>query len=155
MTIKILWPGKTRTPAIRELEAHYLKRIRTLAPCDVVATAEARGLEERAGEKIIEIEARGLEKHLKDDYIVCLFDEGREMSSLEFARFFERRARGPEKTTTFVVGGFLGLARRILDRADERLSLSKMTLSHELCRAVLLEQIYRSLSLMKGRSYAK
>jgi len=50
MTIKILWPGKTRTPAIRELEAHYLKRIRTLAPCDVVATAEARGLEERAGE---------------------------------------------------------------------------------------------------------
>ncbi len=155
MTIKILWPGKTRTSAIRDLEAHYLERIRTLVPCEIIATGEARGLKERFGEKIIEIEAKGLEKHFKDDYIVCLFDGGREMSSGEFARFIERRARGPQRTITFVVGGYLGLARRILERADDRLSLSKMTLSHELCRIVLLEQIYRSMSMMKGRAYAK
>jgi len=155
MTIKILWPGRTRNLALRDLETHYATRIRTLVPFEIVATAEGRGLEERFGEKIKEIEARGLEKHFKDDYIVCLFDEGREMSSEEFARFFERRARGPQRTTTFVVGGYLGLARRILERADERLSLSKMTLSHELCRIVLLEQIYRSMSMVKGRSYAK
>ena len=155
MNIKILWPGKIRTPAIRDLEAHYLKRIRSLAPCEIVATAEARGLEERFGEKIMEIEARGLEKHFKDDYIVCLFDEGREMSSKEFARFFERRAAGAQRTITFVVGGYLGLARRILERADVLLSLSQMTFSHELCRIILMEQIYRSMSIMKGRSYAK
>jgi len=155
MNVRILWPGKTRTPAFRELEDFYAKRIRALCPLDIVATAEARGLDERAGEKIKEIEAKGLEKHFKDDYIVCLIDEGRDMSSEEFARFFERRAAGPHKSVTFVVGGFLGLARRILDRADLRMSVSKMTFSHELCRIMLMEQIYRSMSIVKGRAYAK
>jgi len=155
MRIKIVWPGKTKSPAIRELEGHYLKRIRALASCEIIETPEARGLEERHGKKILEIEARGLEKHFKDDYIVCLIDEGREMSSKEFAGFLEKSRTGSSRTVTFVVGGFLGLAERILERADLRLSLSKMTFSHELCRAVLLEQIYRSISIMKGNPYAK
>jgi 23S rRNA (pseudouridine1915-N3)-methyltransferase len=155
MNIKILWPGKTKTAAVRELQEFYLKRIRALVPCEIIETAAARGLEERFGEKIKEIEAGGLEKHFKDDYIVCLFDEGREMSSKELARFFEECAGGPVRTVTFVLGGFLGLAQRILERADLRLSLSRMTLSHELVRIVLMEQIYRSISIMKGRQYAK
>jgi 23S rRNA (pseudouridine1915-N3)-methyltransferase len=155
VNIKLLWPGKTKIALLRDLQEHYLKRIRELAPCQIIETAGARGLEERFGEKIKEIEARGLEKHFKDDYIVCLFDEGQEMSSHEFARFFEKRSAGPARTVTFVVGGFLGLARRILERADFCLSLSKMTFSHELSRIMLMEQIYRSLSIMKGRPHAK
>jgi 23S rRNA (pseudouridine1915-N3)-methyltransferase len=155
MTIRVLWPGRTKTAAIRELEAFYLGRILPLASCEVIETATARGLDERASEKILEIEAQGLEKRLKDDYIVCLIDGGREMTSTEFAGFLERRAASGGRSTAFIAGGFLGLAGRILERADLRLSLSKMTMSHELCRAVLLEQIYRGLSLMKGRSYAK
>jgi 23S rRNA (pseudouridine1915-N3)-methyltransferase len=155
MNIKILWPGKTRNQAVRDIQDRYLKRIRGLAPCRIIETAEARGFEDRFGDKIKDLEARGLEKHFKDDYIVCLFDEGREMSSREFARFLEKRAAESIRAVTFVVGGFLGLAQRILDRADIHLSLSKMTFSHELCRIMLLEQIYRSLSLMKGSSYAK
>lgn len=155
MNVKLLWPGKMKNAVLRDLQEHYLKRIRELAPCQIIETAAARGLEERFGEKIKEIEARGLEKHFKDDYIVCLFDEGQEMSSQEFARFFERCSAGSARTVTFVVGGFLGLARRILEQADFRLSLSKMTFSHELARIILMEQIYRSLSIMKGRQYAK
>ena len=155
MRIRLLWPGKTRTSAIRDLEEFYAKRIHAFASCEIVVTAEARGLGERFGEKIKEIEARGLEKHFKDDYIVCLFDESREMSSKEFARFLERCAVESRRSITFVVGGFLGLAPRILERADVRLSLSKMTFSHELCRIILMEQIYRSMSIMKGRAYAK
>ncbi len=155
MRIKILWPGRTKSAAVRELQEHYLKRIRALASCEIIETATARGLEERHEKKILEIEARGLEKQFKDDYIVCLFDEGREMSSKEFAGFLEKCRTGSSRTVTFVVGGFLGLAERILDRADVRLSLSKMTFSHELCRAVLMEQIYRSISIMKGSPYAK
>lgn len=77
------------------------------------------------------------------------------MTSAEFARFLAEREASGRRSLAFVVGGFLGLAERLLDRADLRLSLSRMTLSHELCRVVLLEQVYRSLTLMKGRSYAK
>lgn len=155
MLIRVLWPGRTKTEAIRQLEAFYLKRLTGLLPCEIVETETVRGLSEKDSEKILENEARGLEKRLKDDYIVCLLDNGKEMNSNEFARFIEARAVSGTRSLAFVVGGFLGLAPRILERADLRLSLSRMTLSHELCRAVLLEQIYRGASLMKGRSYAK
>jgi len=155
MDIKLLWPGKTKNAAIRDLQEFYLKRIRDLASCRIIETAEARGLDERFGRKIIEIEAQGLEKHFKDDYIVCLFDGGREMTSGEFARFLDRAAAGSARTVAFVMGGFLGLDSRLLDKAHDRVSLSRMTFSHELCRIVLMEQIYRSISILKGRQYAK
>ena len=155
MDIKLLWPGKTKNAAIRDLQEFYLKRIGELASCRIVETAEARGLAERFGPKIKEIEARGLEKHFKDDYIVCLFDGGLEMSSGEFARFLEKASAGSARTVAFVVGGFLGLDPRVMDRAQARISLSRMTFSHELCRVMLMEQIYRSISILKGRQYAK
>jgi len=155
MIIRVLWPGRTKSEAVRQLEAFYLKRITGLLPCQIIETEASRGLGDKEAEKIFEIEARGLEKQLKDDYIVCLLDGGREMNSKEFARFIEERALSGTKSLAFVVGGFLGLSPRILERASLRLSLSRMTMPHELCRAVLLEQIYRGASLMKGRSYAK
>ena len=77
------------------------------------------------------------------------------MTSAEFARFLERAAAGSARTVAFVVGGFLGIDPGLMGRADARISLSRMTLSHELCRIVLMEQIYRSISILKGRQYAK
>ena len=121
----------------------------------MIETKEARGFSDKYGQKIRGIEADALEKHIKDEYIICLFDRGKEMDSEEFARFLEQTAASAASCITFVVGGFLGLAERILKRADLLLSLSKMTFSHELTRVVLLEQIYRSLTIMKGRHYAK
>jgi 23S rRNA (pseudouridine1915-N3)-methyltransferase len=155
MDLKFVWPGRTRTPELRALQGDYLERIRTMAASRVIESREARGINERAAEKIKEIEAQGLEKHLDNDYIICLVDEGKQMSSEEFARFLERCQLGPSRSLAFVVGGFLGLATRILDLADLRLSLSRMTFSHELARVVLLEQVYRSLTIVKGKHYAK
>ena len=136
------------------MQEFYLARIRQLEPCILVETKETRGLENRYAEKIKEIEAKNLEKHIGDDYFICLFDQGQEMSSEEFARLLEKRSL-ISRGTTFIVGGFAGLAERITKRADFLLSLSRMTFSHELCRVVLLEQIYRALTIMKGKHYAK
>jgi len=155
MDLKFVWPGRTRTPALRSLQEFYLDRIRPMAACRVIETREARGMDERAAEKIKEIEVQGLEKNLDNDYIICLVDDGKEMSSEEFARFLEKRQLGPCRSLAFVVGGFLGLADRILELADLRLSLSRMTFSHDLARVVLLEQVYRSLTIVKGKHYAK
>ncbi len=155
MTVKLLWPGKMKSASAADLQAHYLKRINALNPIRLVETPTPRGLGEKEARKIMDLEASGLEKHLDNDYIVCLFDRGQEMSSTEFARFFERRAAQGTRSVAFLVGGFLGLAPRLLERADLKLSLSPMTFSHELCRIMLLEQIYRAFSLMKGSSYAK
>jgi 23S rRNA (pseudouridine1915-N3)-methyltransferase len=153
--LKFLWPGKTKNAALRGLQEDYLAKIGRLAAWELVETKEARGMAESAAGKILDLEARGLEKHLGDDYIICLSDRGREMTSEELAAFLAGVSREGPWTITFVVGGFLGLADRLLRKARTRLSLSRMTLSHELCRVVLLEQVYRSLTIMKGRRYAK
>jgi 23S rRNA (pseudouridine1915-N3)-methyltransferase len=155
MKIRFLWPGRTRQPALRALVDFHAGRITPLIPFQIVESAEARGVEERFKDRILEIEARGLEKHFKDDYIVCLSGEGQEMTSEGLAAWLGQRAVRSERTITFVVGGFLGLHGRILERADMRLSLSRMTFSHELSRVVLAEQVYRAVTIMKGRQYAK
>jgi len=123
--------------------------------CELIETKAAKGIPEKFTQKIKEIEASELEKHFKNDYIICLFHEGKEMSSVEFARFLNKLSSSSARAITFVVGGFLGLEERVLKRADTILSLSRMTFSHELSRLMLLEQIYRSLMIIKGRQYAK
>jgi 23S rRNA (pseudouridine1915-N3)-methyltransferase len=152
--LRILWPGKTRKREWRALEEFYLARIRHLAPCELVEAREAKGLKDREVEKIKKIEAKSLEKHLGDDYIIGLFDRGKEMSSEDLARFLGGRLSSA-RPTAFIVGGFAGLAADLLDKADFRLSLSRLTFSHELCRVVLLEQVYRALTILKGKNYAK
>ena len=155
MKIEILWPGKTRDRNMKELQDSYLAKIKRLERCELIETKEARGLAERMKRKILAVEAEGLEKHIKGDYIICLVDQGKEMNSEEFARFLKEKGMNSKSTITFIVGGFLGLADRILKKSHFLLSLSKMTFSHELSRVVLLEQIYRSLTILHGRQYAK
>lgn len=132
-----------------------MARINRLETCELIRTKEAKGIPEKFADRIREIEAAGLEEHIKNDYLIGLTDKGKEMSSIEFARFLEKIAASSTRIVTFVIGGFLGLEERILRRADFLLSLSRMTFSHELSRVMLLEQIYRSLTIMKGRKYAK
>lgn len=155
MRLKFLWPGKTKNPDLRGLQGFYEARIRSLAGLETIETREARGLEEKHAEKIKDLEARGLERHLEGAYVICLDERGREMSSTEFARFLRSRERESGMPLAFVAGGFLGLADRILERADLKMSLSRLTFSHELARVVLLEQVYRALTIVGGRHYAK
>jgi 23S rRNA (pseudouridine1915-N3)-methyltransferase len=155
MRLRFLWPGKTKNPEFRGLQGFYESRIRSLAAVEIIETREARGLEDKHAGRIKDLEARGLEKHLDGAYVICLSDRGKEMTSDDFARFLRGRERESGKPLAFVVGGFLGLADRIAERADMTMSLSRLTFSHELARVVLLEQVYRALTIVGGRNYAK
>jgi 23S rRNA (pseudouridine1915-N3)-methyltransferase len=155
MRLKFLWPGKTKSPELRALQGFYEGRIRSLAACEVIETRQARGLEEKHADKIKALEARGVEKYLDGAYVICLDDHGREMTSDDFARFLRGREKDSGRPLAFVVGGFLGLSDRVLERADMTLALSRMTFSHELVRVLLLEQVYRALTIVGGRHYAK
>lgn len=123
--------------------------------CEIIETKEARGIDEKFADRIKEIEAKALEKHFRDDYIICLSEGGKEMSSPDFASFLKDLASSSTRVVTFVVGGFLGLSDRVLKRTDFLFSFSKMTFSHELSRIILLEQIYRALTLLRRKQYAK
>lgn len=153
--LKILWPGKTSDLELRSLQDRYLKKINMRAKCELIETKDAKGISEKYSDRILEIEAGYLEKHLKDDFVVCLSDRGKELRSKEFARFLDRTSARTGKIITIVVGGFLGIGNVILSKADYFLSLSKMTYSHELCRVMLLEQLYRALSIIQRSQYAK
>ena len=155
MRLRFLWPGRTKNPEFRGLQDFYQARIRSLAAVEIIETREARGLEEKQAARIKDVEARGLDKYLEGAYVVCCDDHGKEMTSDEFARFLRGRGSDSGKPVAFVVGGFLGLADRIRQRADLTMSLSRLTFSHELARVVLLEQVYRALTIVGGRHYAK
>ncbi len=155
MKIKVVWPGKTKNKNLKFLEELYIKKINQFIPCQVIETKEVKGIKEKFKEKIKQKESQGLEKYFEDNYIICLTEKGKEMTSLEFAEFLERLSFISLKEVIFVIGGYAGLADRIINRANFLLSLSKMTFSHELSRVVLLEQIYRALSILRGSKYAK
>jgi 23S rRNA (pseudouridine1915-N3)-methyltransferase len=155
MRLKFLWPGRTKSPELRTLQDLFVGRIQSLSACRIVETREARGIDERFAGKIKDLEAQGLERRLEGAYVICLGDKGKEMTSRDFARFLRGREEEAGRPLAFVVGGFLGLADRLVERADLNLSLSRMTFSHELSRVVLLEQVYRALSINRGRHYAK
>ncbi len=156
MRLKFLWPGKTKSPELRALQGFYEARIGSLAAVEVIETREARGLEEKYAGKIKDLEARGLEKHLDGAYVICLDDQGKEMTSGEFARLLRGREKDSGKPLAFVVGGFLGLADRIAERAD----MTAVAVAHDLlararAASLLLEQVYRALTIIGGRHYAK
>jgi len=155
MRLRVIWPGKTHGRAIEELVKEYLDKINHMESCELIVSKEAKGIPEKNAQRIKSIEADGIEKHLSNDFRICLDDKGKEMNSSEFARVLENVGMSSARAVTFIVGGYLGLEERLLDRADMRLSLSKMTYSHELSRVLLCEQIYRALTILQGKSYAK
>jgi len=155
MKLKVLWPGRTKIPEIENLQSLYIKKIKRMSKFRLIETKEAKGIDEKNQQKILKIESEGLEKHFNKDYIICLSNRGKDMDSEKMAQMLERKAMDYPYPISFVVGGFLGLSPKILKKADFILSLSKMTISHELIRIFLLEQIYRSLTLIKGLNYAK
>ncbi len=150
-----MWPGKTRNQHLRALQEEYLAKLRLLVPTMIIETAGAKGLDEKLKKVIMEKEAQGLEKYLKDGYIICLSDKGKEINSEGLARMIEDKALFSGKKLIFVVGGFLGLAPGVLEKAHLKISLSRMTFSHELARVVLLEQVYRAMNIIKGYAYPK
>lgn len=115
---------------------------------DGAGEALERQIKQREGERIL--------KALREDaYVIALDSKGNMPDSVELSRKLESLAVEGRSHIMFVVGGSLGLSEAVLERADERLSFSRMTFPHQLMRVILLEQIYRSYRIMKGEPYHK
>lgn len=155
MEMNLVWPGKTRNIWIQGLEDEYLTKIKRMGHCSIFTTRDTRGLKEKEKDRILSEEAEGLLKHLNQGYVVCLSDKGRAINSADFADFINKMQSGPYSCVSFVVGGHMGLADSVLQKANLCLSLSKMTFSHEMTRVMLLEQLYRAFGMVQGRKYAK
>ena len=150
--------GKLQNPHTAALAVDYLERISRFAKCRHRPLRPSRLRDEnRNGPAIMEEEGERILEALEGNAWCVLLDrEGKAMDSRAFSRLLESRAAGPGKIdAAFVVGGFLGTAKAVRDRADVVLSISPMTLPHELAFLFLLEQVYRGLTIMNHVAYHK
>jgi 23S rRNA (pseudouridine1915-N3)-methyltransferase len=150
MKLMVLAIGKLREPYYRDGVGDYLERIRKFLPIEMREVAAVKG------ENVVRKEAETLLRALTDSGKVIALDVGGSLMSTENLRdYFLSEMNGATSQLTFVLGGAFGLDDSVLKRADKRLSLSPLTLPHELARLVLVEQIYRVLTLWKGLPYHK
>lgn len=156
MRIRILWVGKTKNRLIGALAADYLDRICRMVPCDVVEVRDpAKGRVLRREDAISAEEAELTSSLAAVGKLVALDERGREFTSAEFSRWLEKEQNQGTKVIDFVIGGVEGLSPKILQKAHLSLSLGRMTWTHEMCRVLLLEQIYRSLGILRNLPYHK
>jgi len=140
--IKIAWIGKTKEPAIQALTDEYLKRIARYVPVEGLALRDEAALLQLPG------------KQSGGKVTLVLMDSGgKQFSSEEFAKFLgDYQDRNP-LPLIFAVGGADGFSAAARAAAQTTISLGKMTLAHELARVVLLEQVYRAFTILKGHPY--
>lgn len=154
MKISILHTGKTNTAEIRQITDVYLKRLnkylkvdQTELPADKIKYPQQLEIQ-----KIKEGELQL--KHIQtDDYLILLDENGKTFSSREFADFIEQKLNEGRKRMVFLSGGAYGFSDAVYQRADAKVSLSKMTFSHQLIRIVFAEQLYRAFSILHNEPY--
>lgn len=150
MKIKILAIGKLKQTFWKEGAAEYLKRVGFFCPAEILELSEEKGNNSKI---VMEKEGtRLLEKIKKENFVIILDKTGKQISSEKLAQKFSAW-QTEHKEIVFVIGGAFGLAPEILKRANFVFSLSDLTFTHEQARVILLEQLYRALTIVNGKPY--
>jgi 23S rRNA (pseudouridine1915-N3)-methyltransferase len=153
MRLRIIWVGKTKNEHMRALADEYLQRLKRFARCEVMELNASRAALAREG--IAEEGKRIISALHSEAYVVLLDVLGREWSSPQLASEIERWQVEGKREVAFIVGGHNGVSVEVSARADMRWSLSRLTLTHEMVRPLLLEQIYRAYTIIHGLPYQK
>ena len=156
MRLRFLWVGKTRDPHWVGLEERYLERLRRFFSTERTTVRDLKKTDPRQYKARIRKEAESIEeKFLRADYRVVLDQEGKQYNSQQFASLLEKSMNQGISELAFLAGGCHGIPDQIKDLGHLRLSLSKLTMPHELARILLLEQVYRALTILRGWPYHK
>ena len=147
MKLRFIWPGKTKDERLRALAMEYLKRLQRFVRCEVVETREAATIEKESLRILDAIPANSL--------VLLLDVEGREWTSHELAAEVRSWENDSVKEVAIVIGGQDGVSSEVADRAQKCWRLSRLTFTHEMARALALEQIYRAYTINRGLPYQK
>lgn len=154
MKISLFVVGKTNhnylSPGIDE----YTKRINHYIPFNIQYIADAKNTKNLSQAQQKQAEGQNLLNAFdKSDYVVLLDERGKEFTSKDFSSFIEKKMQTVAKRLVFVVGGPYGFSEDVYQRANEKISLSKMTFPHDLIRLIFTEQLYRSFTIMNNEPY--
>ena len=145
----------------RTVEKHYITaiddyvaRTKHFTQFDMEVIPELKNTKSLSTEQQKEKEGELILKALQPGDVVVLLDEhGKEFRSVEFATWMERKLSATGKRLVFIIGGPYGFSQRIYQTAQEKISLSKMTFSHQMIRMIFVEQIYRAMTILRGEPY--
>ena len=153
MRLRIVWTGKTKDAHLRALIDDYLKRLSHFARCEISEFRERSSSSRQTG---IDKDSKRISDGLRDSAINVLLDpEGTEWSSQELSQQIQNWQDSGTKEVTFIIGGPNGVSAELAQRANKRWSLSRLTLTHEMARVLLLEQLYRAFTIIHGLPYQK
>lgn len=155
MKLRFVWVGKTKRAPVKQLIQEYLNRIGKFGAVEVTELrdrddvgGDARRIVEKEGDDI-------LSRTASAPYLVALDERGRELDSIKLAELIEKHRLTGTRQIAFVIGGHFGLSNAVRDRADLVLAMSRMTLTHDLTRVLLLEQVYRAFTIIHDLPYQK
>ncbi len=154
MKIVLLVVGKTTDSRIASLIADYSSRLSHYLPFSIEVIPELRNARSLSLEQQKEREGEQILRSLTDgDWLVLLDEGGQEFRSVEFSRYVERRCASGTRRLVFVVGGPYGFSPAVYERSREKVSLSRMTFSHQMVRLFFVEQLYRAMTILRGEPY--
>lgn len=153
MRLRLIWTGKTKDARLRELQLDYEKRLSHFTRCEIVEIRESASAGSKAG---IDRDSKSISDRLSNGAVAVLLDpNGSNWSSPELAAQIQRWENQGTKEVAFIVGGPHGVSPELTARVQQRWSLTRLTLTHEMVRVVLLEQLYRAYTIIHGLPYQK
>jgi 23S rRNA (pseudouridine1915-N3)-methyltransferase len=159
MKITVVAVGKIKERFFEDAVREYEKRLGRYCKLEIIQVADERtpdGAGEALERQIKEKEGERILAHIRDGaYVIALAIEGKMLDSEELAQKLGQLGVGGVSQVVFVIGGSLGLSGAVLERADYRLSFSKMTFPHQMMRVILLEQVYRGFRILNHQPYHK
>lgn len=153
--LKIIVVDRTRAPFLKEGESFYLKRLRRYAHTEWVEVKPTPIKKGMPTQGVLAAEGASIEKKvLPRDYLIALDRSGKAFGSRGLAARIETLSLSHDRLT-FIIGGPLGLSKAVLEKANEAFSLSRLTITHEMSRLLLLEQLYRAFTILNNEKYHK
>lgn len=153
MNTLLILVGKTTSKVFNTGINDYVERISHYMPFDIITIPELKNTKSITEEQQKEKEGELILKHIQPgDTLVLLDEHGKEFRSIELANWLERKQQTCRRLV-FVIGGPYGFSKEVYDKANEKISLSKMTFSHQMVRLIFTEQIYRACTIIKGEPY--
>ena len=154
MNIELIAVGKTDSAAIEEVVTDYARRINHYCRFSITMLPDVRNTRNISAAQQRTAEGEAILRQVTAGDFVALFDErGAEYRSMEFAAWMQKRMNSGIRRLVLVIGGPYGFSEAVYDRADARVSLSKMTFSHQIVRAIIAEQIYRAFTILNNEPY--
>lgn len=154
MKITFLTVGKTEDAYLKDGIDKYVKRLKHYTKLELIDLPELKNTKALTEQQQKTKEAELILKKIGPlDYVILLDEKGMELTSKQFSAYIDKKQVGSTSSLVFVVGGPYGFDQSVYDRANDKLSLSRMTFSHQMIRLFFVEQLYRAFTIMKGEPY--